>query len=285
MINIRDLRFARDARMARWWCNGDPIATAWMNSLSASFPRGEALFVESVKAFRDGAPPKLEREIRAFIQQEVNHSREHLAFNRAASEAGYDLSAMDARIAANNARVRSRPPIVRLAVTIALEHFTAMFAHLFLSDPKAFFDPNGEQAAMWRWHAIEEIEHKAVAYDTFLHATRGWPRFRRWKLRATVMLLITQRFIRHRSRDALDLLAQDGIAGWRVKTRIVWYLFGKPGALRRTFPAWLAYFMPGFHPWSRDDRALIARYDSEFADAVMPQPSSATQSAASDIAA
>jgi predicted metal-dependent hydrolase len=285
MINIRDLRFARDARMARWWCNGDPIATAWMNSLSASFPRGEALFVESVKAFRNGAPPKLEREIRAFIQQEVNHSREHLAFNRAASEAGYDLSAMDARIAANNARVRSRPPIVRLAVTIALEHFTAMFAHLFLSDPKAFFDPNGEQAAMWRWHAIEEIEHKAVAYDTFLHATRGWPRFRRWKLKATVMLLITQRFIRHRSRDALDLLAQDGIAGWRVKARIVWYLFGKPGALRRTFPAWLAYFMPGFHPWNRDDRALIARYDSEFADAVMPQPSSATQSAASDIAA
>jgi predicted metal-dependent hydrolase len=270
MINIRDLRFARDARMARWWCNGDPIATAWMNSLSASFPRGEALFVESVKAFRNGAPPKLEREIRAFIQQEVNHSREHLAFNRAASEAGYDLSAMDARIAANNARVRSRPPIVQLAVTIALEHFTAMFAHLFLSDPKAFFDPNGEQAALWRWHAIEEIEHKAVAYDTFLHATRGWPRFRRWKLKATVMLLITQRFVHHRSRDALDLLSQDGIAGWRVKARIVWYLFGKPGALRRTFPAWLAYFMPGFHPWNRDDRALIARYDSEFADAVMP---------------
>jgi predicted metal-dependent hydrolase len=285
MINIRDLRFARDARMARWWCNGDPIATAWMNSLSASFPRGEALFVESVKAFRNGAPPKLEREIRAFIQQEVNHSREHLAFNRAASEAGYDLSAMDARIAANNARVRSRPPIVQLAVTIALEHFTAMFAHLFLSDPKAFFDPNGEQAALWRWHAIEEIEHKAVAYDTFLHATRGWPRFRRWKLKATVMLLITQRFVHHRSRDALDLLSQDGIAGWRVKARIVWYLFGKPGALRRTFPAWLAYFMPGFHPWNRDDRALIERYDSEFADAAMPQSSSATQSAASDIAA
>ena len=174
MINVRDLRFGRGDKLARWWCNGDPVATAWMNSLSASFPRGEALFIEAVKAFREGAPPPLEREIRAFIQQEVNHSREHLAFNRAASEAGYDLTAIDARIAENNAKARARPPIVQLALTIALEHFTAMFAHIFLADPDVFFDPNGPQAAIWRWHAIEEIEHKGVAYDTFLHATRGW---------------------------------------------------------------------------------------------------------------
>jgi predicted metal-dependent hydrolase len=160
-----------------------------------------------------------------------------------------------------------------------------MFAHLFLKDPNAFFDPNGPQGAIWRWHAVEEIEHKGVAYDTFLHATRGWPRFRRWKVKALVMLMITERFIRHRSRDALDFMAQDGIVGWRAKARLAWYLAGKPGVLRRILPAWLAYFLPGFHPWNRDDRALIARYDSEFADAVSPQPSPATQSAASEIAA
>jgi predicted metal-dependent hydrolase len=285
MINVRDLRFGRGEAMPRWWCNGDPVATAWMNSLSASFPRGEALFIDSVKAFRDGAPPKLEREIRAFVQQEVNHSREHLAFNRAASEAGYDMAGIDARIAANTDLARTRPPIVQLAVTIALEHFTAMFAHLFLKDPKAFFDPHGPQAAIWRWHAIEEIEHKGVAYDTFLHATRDWPRRRRWMLKAVIMLRITRRFVHHRSRDALDFMAQDGITGWRAKARLAWYLAGKPGVLRRILPAWLAYFLPGFHPWNRDDRALIARYDSEFADAVSPQPSPATQSAASEIAA
>jgi uncharacterized protein len=264
-IVVRDERFSREQPMERWWCNGDPVATAWLNSLSASFPRGEALFIESVKHFRDGAPPELEREIRGFIQQEVNHSREHLAFNRAASEAGYDMTAADARIAANTDLARTRPPIVKLAVTIALEHFTAMFAHMFLADPTAFFDPHGPQAAIWRWHAVEEIEHKGVAYDTFLHATRGWPRFKRWRLKATIMLLITNRFIRHRSRDALDFLAQDGITGWRAKARLMWYVFGKPGVLRRLFPAWLAYFLPGFHPWNRDDRVLIARYEAEFA--------------------
>ena len=266
-IVVRDRRFGRGEPMARWWCNGDPVATAWMNSLSASFPRGEALFIEAVKAFREGAPPRLEREIRAFVSQEVNHSREHLAFNRAASEAGYDMAAVDARIAANTDLARTRPPIVQLAVTIALEHFTAMFAHVFLTDPKAFFDPNGPQAEIWRWHAIEEIEHKGVAYDTFLYATRAWPRFRRLQLKAMIMLLITRRFVHHRSRDALDFLAQDGIVGWRAKMRLAWYLFGNPGVLRRILPAWLAYFLPRFHPWNRDDRALIAKYEGEFGQA------------------
>jgi predicted metal-dependent hydrolase len=267
-IVVRDQRFDRERSLPRWWCNGDPVATAWMNSLSASFPRGEALFIEAVKAFREGAPPKLEREIRAFIKQEVNHSREHLALNRALSEAGYDTTGVDARIAANTNQAHARPPIVQLAVTIALEHFTAMFAHLFLSDPRLFFDANVPQADIWRWHAIEEIEHKGVAYDTFLHATRDWPRFQRWKLKAMIMLLITKRFVHHRSRDALDFMAQDGITGWRALAKVVWYLFGKPGALRRLFPAWVAYFLPGFHPWNQDDRALIARFESEFADAV-----------------
>jgi predicted metal-dependent hydrolase len=267
-IIVRDRRFDRERPLPRWWCNGDPVATAWMNSLSASFPRGEALFIEAVKAFREGAPPKLEREIRAFIKQEVNHSREHLALNRALSEAGYDTTGVDARIAANTNQAHARPPIVQLAVTIALEHFTAMFAHLFLSDPRLFFDANVPQADIWRWHAIEEIEHKGVAYDTFLHATRDWPRFQRWKLKAMIMLLITKRFVHHRSRDALDFMAQDGITGWRALAKVVWSLFGKPGALRRLFPAWVAYFLPGFHPWNQDDRALIARFESEFADAV-----------------
>ena len=165
--------------------------------------------------------------------------------------------------------VYARPKHAWLAVTIALEHFTAMFAHLFLTNPDMFFDADVPQADIWRWHAIEEIEHKGVAYDTFLHATRDWPRFRRWKLKAAIMLLITKRFVHHRSRDALDFMAQDGITGWRAKARLAWYLVGKPGILRRVFPAWCAYFLPGFHPWARDDRALIGKYDSEYAAAAM----------------
>jgi predicted metal-dependent hydrolase len=269
-LHVRDRRFGRDARQARWWLNGDPFATAWFNALSATFPRGETLFVDAVKAFREGAPPVLAGEIRAFIKQEVNHTREHLAFNRAAESAGYDLSRIDARVERLLADVYARPKHAWLAVTMALEHFTAMFAHEFLAHPAHFLGSDIEQADLWRWHAAEEIEHKGVAYDTWLHATQNWSRWKRWKVKSLLMLVITKRFIKHRFEDAMELLAQDGITGWRARRGLIWYLIGKPGILRRVAPAWCSYFLPGFHPWNHDDRALIQRYDSDYADAVMP---------------
>lgn len=270
VITVRDERFGRERKPSRWWLGGDPIATAWHNALSATFPRGEAMFIEAVKAHRDGASPKLEAEIRAFVKQEVNHTREHVVFNKAAAEAGYDMDKIDRRLEENMAMIRERPQIVNLAATIALEHYTAIMAHEFLANPKHFRNAEPETAAMWRWHAMEEIEHKGVAFDTYLHATRDWSRWKRWKLKSLMMLVITKNFIANRWMDTLELLAQDGITGTRVKLRLAWYLFGTPGVLRKIVPAWFAYFMPGFHPWNHDDRALIGRAESEFPDAVMP---------------
>src|SRR5436189_211270 len=73
-------------------------ATAIYNALSSTFPIGEAYFVESVRAFREGAPPKLAEEIKAFTTQEAIHSREHDAFNKRAEQAGYDLSKLEKRV-------------------------------------------------------------------------------------------------------------------------------------------------------------------------------------------
>ncbi|MEZ0243094.1 MAG: metal-dependent hydrolase [Sphingomonas sp.] len=268
-ITVRDRRFGRGHVPAKWWLNNDPIATHWHNALSATFPRGEAFFIEAVKAHREGAPPKLEAEIRAFVKQEINHTREHIAFNRIASDAGYDLEVIDQRLEKNLAMTKDRPAIVNLAVTMALEHYTAMMAHDFLKNPAHFAGGDPEITAMWRWHATEEIEHKGVAYDTWLHATKDWTAWRRWKLKALMMTIITKTFITNRWNDTLGLLAQDGLTGWKWKARLFWYLAGTPGILRRIFPAWVAYFLPGFHPWNHDDRALIAKSESEFADAVM----------------
>jgi predicted metal-dependent hydrolase len=179
-IVVRDLRFGREQKPGRWWLGGDPVATAWHNALSATFPRGEAMFIEAVKAHREGASPKLEAEIRAFVKQEINHTREHVVFNKAAADAGYDMAKIDAGVGELMEMIKQRPQIVNLAATIALEHYTAMMAHEFLANPQHFKDAEPETGAMWRWHAIEEIEHKGVAYDTFLHATRDWSRLRRW---------------------------------------------------------------------------------------------------------
>ncbi|MEB3415519.1 metal-dependent hydrolase [Alteriqipengyuania sp. WL0013] len=265
-IVIRDERFNRDKKASRWWA-GEPFGTAWHNALSATFPRGEAFFIESVKAHRDGADPQLAEEIRAFIRQEINHTREHVAFNRLAEDHGYDIQKIDRRVKELLDLTKGRPQIINLAVTMALEHYTAMMAHEFLANPQHFAGADEEVAAMWRWHAVEEIEHKGVAYDTYLHATKDWPAWRKYRLRAIMMLIITNRFIVNRWKDAIELLAQDGITGWKARWGLFKYLTVKPGVLRRIFPAWLAYFKPGFHPWDHDDRELIGKYDSEFADA------------------
>lgn len=257
-IIVRDRRFGRGQKWTRWWLGGDPVATAWHNALSATFPRGEAFFIESVKAHRAGTPPQLADDIRAFVQQEVNHSREHVAFNKAAHLQGYDLSRIDAHVEEMLNLAKGRPAIVNLAATIALEHYTAMMAHLLLAGPELLAGADPAAAELWRWHAVEEIEHKAVAYDTYRHATHAWSRWRRWKLKAVMMLVITRNFVAHRIRDTLDLLEQDGITGLKAKWRVAVYLFGKPGVLRRLIPSWIGYFMPGFHPWNHDDRALIA---------------------------
>ena len=268
-IIIRDERFNRDAKPRRWWA-GDAFGTAWHNALSATFPRGEAFFIEAVKAHRAGADPKLEAEIRAFVRQEINHTREHVAFNRLAEDAGYDIAKIDKRVEQLLALTKGRPPIANLLVTMALEHYTAMMAHEFLANPSHFEDSDPEVRAMWRWHAVEEIEHKGVAYDTFEHATRDWTPFRRWMRRSVVMLIVTRRFLTNRWIDSVDLLAQDGITGWKARWGLFKYLTVTPGVLRRIFPAWLSYFRPGFHPWDHDDRALIGKYEGEFEAALMP---------------
>ena len=259
-ITPRDRRFGREAATPRLWHGGRVEATAIYNALSATFPIGEAYFVESVRAFREGAPPKLAEEIKGFTTQEAIHSREHAAFNKRAADAGYDLSKLERRVTERLAITRSRPPIVNVAATMALEHFTAILAHELLANPRHLDGAEPETADLWRWHAVEEIEHKGVAYDTWLWATREWPRYKRWKVKAKVMLLVTRNFLVDRTAGSLELMRQDGVTGIRAWSLLLSYLWVRPGVFRKIGGAWLSYFLPGFHPWNVDDRHLLGAY-------------------------
>src|SRR5438309_9493080 len=134
-ITPRDRRFGRETATPRLWHGGRIEATAIYNALSTTFPAGEAFFVESVRAFREGAPAKLAEEIKGFTTQEAIHSREHDAFNKRAADAGYDLSKLEQRVSERLAITKDRPPIVNVAADMALEHFTAIPAHELLANP------------------------------------------------------------------------------------------------------------------------------------------------------
>jgi len=261
-IQPRNVMFARGRTAERWWNGGDAVATAFYNSLSLTFPKGEAFFIDSVRNFRDSAPSAQQAQIDAFIKQEAAHSREHAHLNSQVELAGYDVRPMHEDLDSRLAELKDQPPIVGLVTTVALEHFTAIIAHACLKNERHFKSASPDAARLWKWHAIEEIEHKGVAFDTFLAATQKLSSYKRWKFRSLVMLHISYTFLRGRVRAMRQFLRQDGMDGPRTWLRIFSYLVIYPGLLRQIFPAWLSFFRPGFHPWQHDDRALAAEHEA-----------------------
>jgi uncharacterized protein len=259
----RDIAFGRDSAPIRWWMGGDPVATAFYNALSCSFPQGERFFIDAVRRYRDAAGPELQEQIKAFTTQESIHSREHVFFNRQAEAAGYDLTKINAVIQARLEFGRSLPPLFQLAATMALEHFTAVLAHAVLTDPRHLEKaPPGIQR-MWRWHAIEEVEHKAVAFDTWMTARKDSSRFARWLARVRAMFMATAIFVEFIARGTALFLEQDKINNARSWRRLFTFLFVRPGLFRQAMGAYFAFYLPGFHPWRVDDRQLVASVDRE----------------------
>ena len=260
-ITPRELRLDRAASNPRWWHGGDPVATAFFNALSASFPQGETFFIEAVRRFRDQGDARLQEHIQAFIAQEAAHTREHVVFNKLIKNAGYDTTAMDAETRRRLDIARSRHPVAQLAITVALEHFTAIMANCLLTDENPLPGAPPEVLRLWQWHAIEELEHKAVAYDTFAAVTRRMSPLRRWMLRCQVMLLISAQFWYSNFERMADFFRQDGINTPRTWWRVFTYLWFKPGVMRKLFVPYLSFFRPGFHPWDHDDGALVREFE------------------------
>lgn len=258
-IHRRDLKFGREAPPPRWWHSGDPGRTAFFNALSSTFPVGEKFFMTSVRHYRDDTPQPLRSQIDDFVYQEAMHSREHVVFNRQAQDVGYDIAPLEDRARRTIAWVKRRSPLQQLAATCALEHFTATLAHDALANPEHLAGATDETRRLWQWHAIEEIEHKAVAFDTYLHAARHMSRFRRWLKRSSVMFFTTVRFHYVIFRNTADLLRQDGCNDFATWRGLLGYLYGRPGPLRALLKGVFVYMRPGFHPWEIDDRSLLVR--------------------------
>ena len=120
---------------------------------------------------------------------------------------------------------------------------------------------------LWRWHAAEEIEHKGVAYDVFLHAARDLGPLKRRRIRRWAMALTTLLFTRTVRETTLMLLKQDGVVGWKARLGLFRWLWLKPGLYRRMIGDYLAFYKPDFHPWQVDDRDLIAEAETGLAQA------------------
>lgn len=269
-IRARDMAFGRDTHAGRWWLGGDPVGTAFYNALSVTFPQGERFFMDAVRHYRNVAPPELRQQIAGFLAQEAMHTREHLFFNKQVADHGFDVAAMEQRTRDRLAFARSRPPLQQLGATVALEHFTAILAHALLADPRHLDGASDEAKAMWRWHAIEEVEHKAVAYDTFMLAAARLPAWRRWTLRTMTMIAATRLLFATVGSNIGDIFTADGINNARSWRQLLRFMLVKPGMLRQVLGAYVSYFRPGFHPWQHDDRALMRQAEQDLSAAYAP---------------
>ena len=245
------------ADLPRYWYGGEPFATHYLDALSSVFPDGEAFFVRSVLRYRDRIDdPELRRAIQGFAGQEGQHSHQHDRHLELLSAHGYGGARADQpRRGPGDALRNRRLPRFSLASTAALEHLTALLARRILADGARFTAPmDPRMEALWRWHALEEAEHKAVAFDVLQQVAPSYP-LRAFALVLNTLSLFVEILVAHRYMFWMDgrWRARDWSDGRR-------FLFGRGGLLRGLGREYRAWFRRDFHPSQIDDTPLIAEW-------------------------
>ncbi len=260
----RNLKFQLPAeRITDWHEAGGPHISLFMNTLSLFFPVGERFFMDSVRHYRDRiTDPELKKAVTAFIGQEAMHGREHQEYNEALFAAVPQTVGMERTVARFLGFLQRRlPASFQLSTTIALEHFTAILADALLGKPGVLQGTEPHYAALWRWHALEETEHKSVAFDVWETVMgRGLGAY---LVRTGTLVFATIIFwsfaIPYYLRVLYAQRRLSNLAGWRSFIR---YGFTRERTLIGLVGPWADYFRPRFHPWDHDNRKYLEGMDS-----------------------
>ncbi|MGB8482334.1 MAG: metal-dependent hydrolase [Acinetobacter bohemicus] len=259
-ITVRRLQFNPQAIRRHYFANS-PVMSHLLTALSSTFPIGEQFFVHSVRNVRDKVKDEtLQAQIAAFIGQEAMHSKAHAEFNAAWRSEDYNLDRFQAWLARKDDYVKNLHPKIQLAITCAFEHFTALLGGYILRHPEVLATLDKDAAKLWVWHAIEEIEHRAVAFDVY-QAVYGDD-----KIRRMIMRSVTTGFASLTLYSATRLFLQDKKKSLpKVGGNIFGlYLLGK--MFLQLAPEYLAYFKRDFHPSEIDYTKLISDWKQRLAE-------------------
>lgn len=254
-LQVRQLNIDLSQGFSRHWLGGDAFRTHLFNAQSYSFPLGEQYFIDSVKAalplLKD---EQLKEDIRGFIGQEASHRHIHKQYNQQLDAQGlsYLLEGYVAWRIRTAAMLSVRS---NLAITMAYEHFTAIFADGTLSEPCWIGDAEEPLKTLWTWHSVEETEHKSVAFDAY-HAIGGG-----YFGRIAWFLYVTMLFSVDTLLQTMHCLYKDGQL-FKLKTwwQAIKYCLRPRGLLWFSLPHYLAYFRPGFRPWERENLHLAEQW-------------------------
>lgn len=271
---VRRMNFEFES-VPEYWMNGSAGLTHFMTALSALFPAGEMFFIDSVRAVRQHPSIKdnaeLQKEISAFIGQEAMHTQEHEGFNVSAQKYGHDVATLDRytdRAIQTTRKVFAflgKPvgitqEMVDLTATTALEHFTATIAsQLLVNNHIQELMSDETMKTMWLWHAIEENEHKAVAYDVFEGVFgKG---VKSYLLRTGSLVAAMAILLCVQSYFVFRLLQQDKQLNSAALKDIYTYAYSpSKGIITGMAREMIMYFKPGFHPNHHDTDALLEKW-------------------------
>jgi len=255
-IVVRRLLIDLDTPPERHWCGGDAFRTAWFNALSMSFPQGEQFFIDSVRAGVQTLPEaermRFEPAIKGFIGQEATHRRIHALFNAHLAAQGL-VNHWEARAQRRIRTLEGADVRAAIGATAATEHLTAIMAEHLLSDAAPLRGSPARWTTLWLWHASEETEHRATAFD--LYGALGGNEL--WRLR--LFRLVTWHFITDALRQTVNNLWHDG-SFWRAGTWVSgWrFLLGRGGLLRTMAGPWRRYRRADFHPSQQDESRAVS---------------------------
>ncbi|HEX5360481.1 MAG TPA: metal-dependent hydrolase [Fluviicoccus sp.] len=262
-ITVRRSRFDAAQPLNRHYFAGQsPLMSHLLTALSMTFPDGEQFFVHSVRNVRDRVTdPQLQQDISAFIGQEAMHSQAHARFNAGIQADDYRLQDFEPQMQAGMATLRTRSPRRQLAATVAYEHFTALIAAHLLSRPHLFdgFDDNLRQ--LWLWHALEELEHKAVAFNVYQAVFGNGKESLAQRRRS--MRTVSLGFVMGVATMTGNLFWQDRKASLGSARKLLLNVRDTAYLLDlvvSTLPHYLAFYKAGFHPDEVDHRALIEHW-------------------------
>lgn len=263
LIKPRRMEFDMTQLKEKYFFRGNPILSTLMYALSASFPDGERFFIDSVRSYQqDIDDPTLLKQIRGFIGQEAHHSRIHKDFNRRAGELGMAMARVDRHFTRRINMARRRlSPAQQLAVTAALEHVTATLAQWTLENPDAGIGDinHSPLREMLIWHAMEEIEHKAVAFDVYRAAVNDE------KQRIAVAKLVFHAFWIQMAIAQILLLWRDRKIPSLQHIREAWnFMWGDKGFRAWSGPQFKLYLKPGFHPNQIDQGYLLEHWHKSY---------------------
>lgn len=216
VLTIRDIHFDF-TQMPRFWLNGDVYVTHMFNASSVGFPAVEQFVIQAVKSYIDKIQlQELHTACLGLIKQEAMHSREHGQYNQRLIEQKYDVAFFAESLHRTLHKLKKKySPLFILAVALGFESFTTIVCKQIL-EKDILLSIDNETKRFWKWHTMEELEHKSVLMDLYKYVGGGYV------LRVSALTLVLLAYCYYGIRIYSNFLRHDKVSVLKGLVNLFW---------------------------------------------------------------